>query len=79
MFNNGEITFYNDGWKIVFELYKLELADVQEIHDQIFEVGYGSFNWKAFRYGDLLWYADGSKSVRAIRKNNDTKTIWFGK
>ena len=86
MFNNGEITFYNNGWKIVIELFTLKLTDIQEIHDFIFEeahnrIGQGdcSINWKAFEYNDPLWYADGSKAIRVIRKNDDTKTIWFKK
>ena len=77
MFANGEITFYNDSWKIVIELYALELNDIKEIHDHIFEHVYGKINWKAFQYNDDLWYSDGAKSIRVIRKNDDTQTIWF--
>ena len=79
MFNNGEIIFYNDGWKIVVELYTLELRDIQEIHNHIFERAYNTINWKVFEYNEPLWYADGSKAIRVIRKNDDTKTIWFKK
>lgn len=77
MFMNGEVTFYNDGWKIVIELYTLELNDIQEIHDTIFDTKYGKFNWKAFQYNDDLWYSNHSKSIRVMRKNGTTQTIWF--
>ena len=77
MFRNGEVTFYNDGWKIVIELYALELNDIQEIHDTILDTEYGKFNWKTFQYNDDLWYSDHSKSIRVMRKNDTTQTIWF--
>lgn len=79
MFQNGEVTFYNDGWKLSFELYKFDLNDIQEIHDQIFKHDYGKINWNELEFDDNFYYANGLKSVRVVRKSDVIKSIWFGK
>ena len=50
--------------------------DLQEIYDTMQP---DRINWSAFTTGDDLWYADGSKSVKARNKDDIAKTIWFGK
>lgn len=79
MFQNGEVTFYNDGWKLSFELYKFDLNDIQEIHDHIFKHDYGKINWNELELDDNFYYANGLKSVRVVRKSDVIKSIWFGK
>lgn len=75
-FSHGVATFINNGWKVVIALADMMAIDLQEIYDTMQP---DRINWSAFTTGDDLWYADGSKSVKARNKDDIAKTIWFGK